>query len=138
MRSSNLSHSKGNFNLTVIDKKINYHYPHGLLNISVPHRPMKPSQKFTTSTFKATTNLAAGKTIIKHHVASVFLVGLVRLNTTSGKNQSSNDAVKDHINAKHGMALEMDRVSHHFTENYHKILNFSWPDRKCTTKIHER
>ena len=48
MRSSNLSHSKGNFNLTVIDKKINYHYPHGLLNISVPHGPMKPSQKFLT------------------------------------------------------------------------------------------
>ena len=47
------------------------------------------------------------------------LVGLVRLNTTSGKNQSSNGAVKDHIYAKHRMALEMDRVSQTF---YGKLL----------------
>ena len=33
------------------------------------------------------------------------LVGLVRLNTTSGKNQSGNGAVKDHINAKHRILL---------------------------------
>ena len=67
------------------------------------------------------------------------LVGLVRLNTISGKNQSSNGAVKDHIYAKHRMALEMDRVSQtFFTGNYYKFLNFPWPDRKCTTKIHER
>ena len=59
-------------------------------------------------------------------MASVFvsedeleLVGLVRLNTISGKNQSSNGAVKDHIYAKHRMALEMDRVSQTF---YGKLL----------------
>ena len=42
------------------------------------------------------------------------LAGLVRLNTISGKNQSSNGAVKDYIFAKHRMALEMDRVSQTF------------------------
>ena len=141
MRSSNLSHSKGNFNLTVTDKKINYHYPHGLLNISVPHGPMKPSQKFLTWTFKVTTNLSADKTVIKcRYMASVFvsedeleLVGLVRLKTISGKNQSSNGAVKDHIYAKHRMALEMD-----VPNILRKIIANFWPDRKCTTKIHER
>ena len=69
---------------------------------------MKPSQKFLTWTFKVTTNLSADKTVIKYrYMASVFvwedeleLVGLVRLNTISGKNQSSNGAVKDHIYAK--------------------------------------
>ena len=38
----------------------------------------------------------------------------MRLNTFSDKNQSSDGAVKDHINAKHRMALEMDRVSQTF------------------------
>ena len=53
------------------------------------------------------------------------LVGLLRLNTISGKNQSSNGAVKDHIYAKHGMALEMDRVSQTF---YGKLLQiFKFP-----------
>ena len=45
-----------------------------IINISVPLRPMKPSQKFITSTFKATTNLAADKTAIKYlYMASVLL-----------------------------------------------------------------
>ena len=88
---------------------------------------MKPSQKSLTWTFKVTTNLSADKTVIKYrYMASVFvwedeleLVGLVRPNTISGKNQSSNGAVKDHIYAKHRMALEIDRVSQTF---YGKLL----------------
>ena len=86
-----------------------------------------------TWTFKVTTNLSAEKTVIKYrYMASVFvwkdeleLVGLVQLNTISGKNQSGNGAVKDHIYAKHRMALEMDRVSQTF---YGKLLQiFKFP-----------
>ena len=68
-------------------------------------------------------------------------VGLVRLNTTSGKNQSSNGAVKDHINAKrskHRMTLEMDRMSQTFYGKLSQNVKFPRPDRKCTTKLHER
>ena len=94
---------------------------------------MKLSQKFMTWTFKVTTNLSADKTVIKYrYMASVFvwedeleLVGLVRLNTISGKNQSSNGAVKDHICSKQNIALEMDRVS----QTFHGKLsqNFKFP-----------
>ena len=53
------------------------------------------------------------------------LVGLVRLNTISGKNQSSNGAVKHHIYAKNRMALQLDRVSQTF---YGKLLQiFKFP-----------
>ena len=36
---------------------------------------MKPSKKLITCTFKATTNLAADKAVVKYHVANVFLLG---------------------------------------------------------------
>ena len=94
---------------------------------------MKLSQKFMTWTFKVTTNLSADKTVIKYrYMASVFLkedklelVGLVWLNTTSGKNHSSNGALKGHICSKQNIALEMDRVSQTFHGKLSQNFKFS-------------
>ena len=122
-------------------------YPYGLLNISVPHRPTKPSQKLVTWTFKATTNLAADKTVIN----TMWPV-------SSSRKRSWNEwdwyawtlplARTKGVMVLLRVTLMLKIVNlewlskwiacpKHFTDNYRKMLNFSRPDGKCTTKIHE-
>ena len=123
-------------------------YPYGLLNISVPHRPTKPSQKLVTWTFKATTNLAADKTVIN----TMWPV-------SSSRKRSWNEwdwyawtlplARTKGVMVLLRVTLMLKIINlewlskwiacpKHFTENYRKMLNFSRPNGKCTTKIHER
>ena len=118
------------------------------MNISVPHRPTKPSQKLVTWTFKATTNLAADKTVIN----TMWPV-------SSSRKRSWNEwdwyawtlplARTKGVMVLLRVTLMLKIVNlewlskwitcpKHFTENYRKMLNFSRPDGKCTTKIHER